>query len=835
MVRSRPADRKVLTVCGDCPDFRGFRRENGTVPLKRTFGGRRPRLERLEERLLLSFDPSAIEQELLEDINRMRTNPQAELGVLFSSIDPLHSPDSEVDRLLGQYGLSASQVRSEWGALTSVQPVAWHEALSGAALAHSEAMVRQGQESHQLPGESSILQRAQDAGYPNAIFVYENVTAGASSLFQAYSDFTINWDDPSRTDRSLLMGLGYHEVGIGIVARDGAGSEGGPLAVTVDYGDRWSFGYTYLLGVVYDDANASGRYDAGEGRGGVDVEVVGAEGVYATTTMTAGGYQLKLPPGSYAVIASGGGLEQPLEVPTFEMKSSNVKVDLRVGVDVPAASAPAASNDAYQVGRDSALRVAARGVLANDSAPSGGALTASRIAGPSHGTLSLRADGSFDYTPNPGFVGTDAFYYRAKTPAESSNTAKVTIHVAETAPAEAASVGLYVSVDGAFFLKDRLGSGIADHVFGFGPGGAGWLPIVGDWDGDGIDTTGVYAPASSVFYLKNSFGGGASDTAFGFGPAGLGWTPIVGDWNGDGIDTVGLYDPATSTFFLKNGHAGGIADAAFAYGLGGHGWQPLVGDWNADGIDTVGLFSPDGAVFYLSNGLRGGAADEAFVYGPSGLGWKPLAGDWNADGIETVGLYAPATSGFYLRNSHAGGAADEAFAYGPPALGWQPLVGGGAGPGGSALRVDGGLRAAATEDLLTQTDLGPIVDAAIVDWARAGLAADRAAALDGIAFVIADLPGSLLGLARDGKIYLDRDAAGRGWFVDATPEDDEEFLAHDLGADLRAIDPRVLDRVDLRTVVSHELGHVLGLDDVDGEGVMQSTLRPGVRREPHHM
>ena len=43
--------------------------------------GRSVRFESLESRLLLSFDPSGTEQEVLFNLNRMRCNPQGELSV----------------------------------------------------------------------------------------------------------------------------------------------------------------------------------------------------------------------------------------------------------------------------------------------------------------------------------------------------------------------------------------------------------------------------------------------------------------------------------------------------------------------------------------------------------------------------------------------------------------------------------------------------------------------------------------------------------------------------------------------------------------------------------
>ena len=45
-----------------------------------------------------------------------------------------------------------------------------------------------------------------------------------------------------------------------------------------------------------------------------------------------------------------------------------------------------------------------------------------------------------------------------------------------------------------------------------------------------------------------------------------GWLPIAGDWNGDGKDTIGLYDPTKAVFYLRNTNDAGYADVSFAYG-----------------------------------------------------------------------------------------------------------------------------------------------------------------------------------------------------------------------------------------------------------------------------
>jgi VCBS repeat-containing protein len=68
-------------------------------------------------------------------------------------------------------------------------------------------------------------------------------------------------------------------------------------------------------------------------------------------------------------------------------------------------------------------------VLANDSDPDNPTLTAVLDSGPSHGTLTLNANGSFIYTPAVNYHGSDSFTYRASDGTTASNLATVTISV----------------------------------------------------------------------------------------------------------------------------------------------------------------------------------------------------------------------------------------------------------------------------------------------------------------------------------------------------------------------------------------------------------------------
>ena len=90
---------------------------------------------------------------------------------------------------------------------------------------------------------------------------------------------------------------------------------------------------------------------------------------------------------------------------------------------------PLAQADSYSLSQDTALTVPAPGVLGNDSDVDGGPLTVSLGTGPTDGSLVLNADGSFAYTPNTGFTGSDSFTYNADDGLGGEAAATVTLSV----------------------------------------------------------------------------------------------------------------------------------------------------------------------------------------------------------------------------------------------------------------------------------------------------------------------------------------------------------------------------------------------------------------------
>jgi len=197
-------------------------------------------------------------------------------------------------------------------------------------------------------------------------------------------------------------------------------------------------------------------------------------------------------------------------------------------------------------------------------------------------------------------------------------------------------LGLYNQTTGYFFL-DLNGNGRwdgteVDRTIAFG-GGAGFLPVVGDWNADGRTELGVYHEQSGTWFLDanadDSWGTG-QDISFVFGCAQC--RPVSGDWQGVGQSHPGYYDPRSGDLVLgesTRGAAGGPREFEIVNVGGGWSFTPVSGDWNGDGIDDLGLFNEQTGVFYLDwDGNRQWAPelDKILPFGLSGD--RPLAGAW---------------------------------------------------------------------------------------------------------------------------------------------------------------------------------------------------------------
>ncbi len=138
---------------------------------------------------------------------------------------------------------------------------------------------------------------------------------------------------------------------------------------------------------------------------------------------------------------------------------------------------------------------------------------------------------------------------------------------------------------------------------------------------------------------------------------------------------------------------------------------------------------------------------------------------------------------------------------------------------------------------VTAAQLQTIINQAQAEWAAAGATAAQMQTLRNAAYAIAPLPAGELGLTTSDVVTISPDAAGTGWFIDPTPADNVEFSDAIAATqfDATAGSP-AFGLIDLLTVVSHEMGHLLGIPDFPDsaapDDLMALSLTAGIRRIP---
>lgn len=176
-------------------------------------------------------------------------------------------------------------------------------------------------------------------------------------------------------------------------------------------------------------------------------------------------------------------------------------------------NAPIARDDAFAVNEDQTLAIEPASLLRNDVDYDGQALTPTIVSGPTSGTLTL-AGGTYRYTPNADFSGSDSFTYRAGDGALASNpaTARITVApVADRPSAVADSISTLedtpVRIGAAALLANDTDPDAGDTktIVSVGSGVAGSVALAGGFV-TFTPAANFFGDASFVYTMRDSAG-----------------------------------------------------------------------------------------------------------------------------------------------------------------------------------------------------------------------------------------------------------------------------------------------------------------------------------------
>jgi|GEM_PF-1016186 len=304
-------------------------------------------------------------------------------------------------------------------------------------------------------------------------------------------------------------------------------------------------------------------------------------------------------------------------------------------------NAPVAYDASFNVLHDQTLNAAVSGYD-----PDGDAITAQVANGPSHGTLTLNADGSFTYTAAWHYVGPDSFTYHWSDGVALSNAINVFIEVTNNPP---------VAEDATYsILQGQLLSGTV----------AG-----NDADGDVITAALDFGPSHGTVNLQE-------DGTFTYEPVSgfVGVDSFTYSWS-DGLDQG---NAARITLVVHDGHSPIAYDAAFSVlhdqELAGRlsGWDPdgdvLTAVLDSSPANGSLVLQPDGRFTYIPSQHYVGS--DSFTYHWSdGLNDGPIA-----TVLVEVSNRAPISSGVCLGLTETGSVEGQLYGYDPDGDAVWPLI-----------------------------------------------------------------------------------------------------------------------------------------------------------------
>ena len=443
---------------------------------------------------------------------------------------------------------------------------------------------------------------------------------------------------------------------------------------------NWSVAGAITVGSLADQVNTAGdtvslSVSASDGHSGQTL-------TYSSSALPPGlsvNASTGLISGTIGSTISYGTSYQPTIAVTDGTSTSEVSLTWTIGALVPAGT--------FYTQEGTALTVAASvGILDGAVAPDSLSLTVSQVSGTSDGSITVNSNGSFTYTPNSGWFGTDTFVVTVSDGSVTSAPITETIEVEQTllpgdSDFNAVATGDFNGDGNADFVAAE---DVQNKVYVFLGNGDGTFQepttysvgtdpkalAVGDF-GNGADDIAVANSGSNTVTILMNDGTGNFTTSqtltVGTDPVAL----ALGDFEGNSSLDLAVANKGSNTvsIFLNNGSGTFTLDTTITVGTSPDG--VAAGDLNNDGFDdlVVANSSSNNVSVLLSNG--DGTFASAVNYSVGTTPTAVVLADFNGDGNLDVAVTNGGSNNVSVLMGNGGGTLQTATNY---AVGSDPVT-----------------------------------------------------------------------------------------------------------------------------------------------------------------
>jgi hypothetical protein len=186
----------------------------------------------------------------------------------------------------------------------------------------------------------------------------------------------------------------------------------------------------------------------------------------------------------------------------------------------------------------------------------------------------------------------------------------------------------------------------------------GFMPVPGDYDGDGKTDIAVWSPHQGWWFILKSSTNFTSSVSYFWGDPAYSSSivPVPADYDADGVTDLAVWVRSTGEWFVKTSSSGFTTSmpvrvwGSLSYDPN---FVPVPADYDGDKKADPAVWSPATGNWFILKSTTGYSDSLTKLWGNPGYdaNFKPIAADYDGDGLADLAVWSPATGNWFIAQS----------------------------------------------------------------------------------------------------------------------------------------------------------------------------------------